>query len=119
MLKPIIPFRGQGGTDRVLDGMPGSCHCSAHYSELKRSVPADSVGRVYVKRSSLYRLLKDLVNKAYITKQHDGHSGLTYYDLTPKGWHTLEHELPRLEQYVRLLRLRLSPRQYRAALEKV
>jgi DNA-binding PadR family transcriptional regulator len=84
-------------------------------STIAGTVLADSVGSVYIKYSSLYYLLADLMGGDYIVSKRDAYSEVTYYDLTPKGWRILEHELPRLQAMVQLLQVRLSPRQYRDA----
>ncbi len=75
--------------------------------DIAGQVVADSVGNLYLKGTSFYRMLHELERKSFITNS-------PVYDLTPKGWRTLEHELQRVETYRRHLKIRLSPRQYKA-----
>jgi DNA-binding PadR family transcriptional regulator len=77
-------------------------------AQIADQVIADSVGSVSLHPGSHYRLIHELVARGYIT---DG----PIYDLTPQGWRVLEHELPTAIRYVQLLQIRLSPRQYKAA----
>lgn len=71
-------------------------------------VLADTIGAIYIAHSTLYYLLDSLEKSGYINHT-------TAYDLTPKGWEELKHDLARTEQRARLLKIRLSPRQYLAA----
>jgi DNA-binding PadR family transcriptional regulator len=85
-------------------------HRSAAAPEISDQIISDSVGSVYLVKSTLYRLLHELEHKGYTVAQSQ------IYDLTPRGWRTLEIELGRVEQYRQLLQIRLSPRQYKAAI---
>src|SRR6266403_2488761 len=71
-------------------------------TEIGDRVIGDSLGGLHLQRSSLYRLLHDLSRKEFI-------QGEPNYNLTPKGWRTLEYELKNVEQYYRILKIRLSP----------
>jgi DNA-binding PadR family transcriptional regulator len=78
-------------------------------TNIASKIIGDTTGDIYLKSTTLYRLLHELEHRGYIISDN------AVYDLAPKGWATLERELPRAKQHYHLLQIRLSPRQYKAA----
>ena len=69
-------------------------------SRIYDAVAADSVGALVMKKSSLYRLISELMKLSYLESK----GALT---LTDKGWRTLQGELKRIEHQRLILKHRL------------
>ena len=68
--------------------------------DIEDVVMADSVGAIFIKKSTLYYLISELIE--YGLMQHQG--SLT---LTDKGWRALHNEFSRIEQQRRIMKQRL------------